>query len=273
MEKVLNIDLLVIDLETCKRCVPTGDELKTAVQILEPAADALGIELRHHEIVVQTAAEAKLNALVSSPTIRLNGRDIDQDIHESVCESCGDLTENETIVDCREWHYRGQVFSSVPLPLLIEAIMEAMLNIDQMPPLVPAPLEELPVNLQRYFDNKKQGLMAKEIEIYDPAMCCSTGVCGPSIDPELMRVATTINSFKEKGIIVQRYGLSTDTQRFISNPVVSDLLEKEGAGVLPVTLLNGEVVKTKSYPTDQEFTGWLKTKLETVKPPKRSGCC
>ena len=45
----------------------------------------------------------------------------------------------------------------------------------------------------------------KNIEIFDPAMCCSTGVCGPSIDPELLRVATVINSLKEKGIIIKPY--------------------------------------------------------------------
>lgn len=155
-KKVLNVDLLVINLDICKRCVPTGDQLRTAVQLLKPVAEALGIELRHHEIVVQTPAEAKVKALLSSPTIRLNGRDIAQDIRESVCESCGNLTNN-TSVDCREWHYRGKVFSYAPLPLLTEAIMGAMLNIDEMPLVVPASLEELPENLQRYFDNRKEG--------------------------------------------------------------------------------------------------------------------
>lgn len=155
--KVLNVDLLVINLDTCKRCVPTGDQLRAAVQLLKPVAEVLGIELRHHEIVVQTTAEAKANALLSSPSIRLNGRDIAQDIRESVCESCGDLTNNNTSIDCREWHYCGKVFPYAPLPLLIEAIMGAMLNIDEMEPVVPAPLEELPENLQRYFDNRKEG--------------------------------------------------------------------------------------------------------------------
>lgn len=155
IKKVLNVDLLVIDLETCKRCVPTGDQLKTAVQLLKPVADALGIELRHHEIVVQSQEEAKKVALLSSPTIRLNGRDIAQDIRESVCESCGDLTTNNTIVDCREWHYHGHAFPYAPLPMLIEAIMGAMLNIDEIPQIVSAPLEELPENLQRYFENMR----------------------------------------------------------------------------------------------------------------------
>ena len=156
LEKVLNVDLLVIDLNTCERCVPTGDQLRVAVGLLAPVAEALGIDLRHHETVVRTAAEAKEHALLSSPTIRLNGRDIAQDIRESECESCGDLTANNTSVDCREWHYRGKVYFSAPAPMLIEAIMDAMLNIDKMPPIVPIPLNKLPENLQQYFNNKKQ---------------------------------------------------------------------------------------------------------------------
>jgi hypothetical protein len=154
MKKVLNVDLLVIDLSTCKRCVPTGDQLKRAVSLLGPVAEVLGIELRHREIVVQTPQEAKEHALLSSPTIRLNGRDIAQDIRESLCESCGDLTHN-TLVDCRDWYYRGKVYSAAPLSLLVEAIMGAMLEIDT-PPVVPEPIEALPENMQRYFDNKRQ---------------------------------------------------------------------------------------------------------------------
>jgi hypothetical protein len=156
VRKILNVDLIVIDLSTCKRCVPTGDQLRAAVKLLTPVAEALGIEFRPQDTVVQTPNEAKEIALLSSPTIRLNGRDIAQDIRESLCESCGDLTDNNTSVDCREWHYRGKVYSAPPIALLIEALMEAMLKIDEIPPVVPAPLKDLPENLRRYFDNKKQ---------------------------------------------------------------------------------------------------------------------
>ncbi len=163
--KVLNVDLVVIDLSSCKRCVPTGDQLKEAVKLLTPAAEALGIELRHREIVVQTPDEARKFGLLTSPTIRLNGRDIAQDIRESRCESCGDLTENNTDVDCREWHYRGKVYSAAPIAMLVESIMQAMLKIDEIPPLATAPILDLPENLKRYFANKKGGSTSKG--------CCS----------------------------------------------------------------------------------------------------
>ena len=115
----------------------------------------------------------------------------------------------------------------------------------------------------------------KRIDIFDPAMCCSTGVCGPSIDPELMRVATVVNALKEKGIMITRHGLSNEPQDFISNKVISDILQKEGADILPVTLVDGKVIKTKQYPTNEELEAWLEIEIsikqETCCGPK--GCC
>ena len=111
----------------------------------------------------------------------------------------------------------------------------------------------------------------KNIEIFDPAMCCSTGVCGPSIDPELLRVATVINSLKEKGIIIKRHGLSSEPQDFISNKVISEILQKEGADILPVTLADGEIVKTKSYPTDEDLSELIVVEISTI-PPKENRC-
>lgn len=153
-KKTLNVELLVIDLTSCKRCVPTGNELKRAVGLLAPVAEVLGIELNYREAIVRTEQEAKALALMSSPTIRLNGRDIVPDIRESLCESCCDLTEDGTLVNCREWHYRGKIYYAAPLPLLTEAIMRAMLDIDT-PPVVPESMAVLPENLRRYFDHKR----------------------------------------------------------------------------------------------------------------------
>lgn len=112
----------------------------------------------------------------------------------------------------------------------------------------------------------------KKIEIFDPAMCCSTGVCGPSIDPELLRIATVINMLKEKGIIIKRYGLSNEPQDFVSNKAISDILQKEGADILPVTLVDGEVAKTKEYPTNEELSKWLGIEIKTKRFEKKGGC-
>lgn len=114
----------------------------------------------------------------------------------------------------------------------------------------------------------------KKIEIFDPAMCCSTGVCGPSVDPELMRIATVINMLKNKGIIIKRHGLSSEPQDFVSNKVISDVLQKEGADVLPVTLVDGEIAKKREYPTNEELSKWLDMDIgaNTKVTLKKGGC-
>lgn len=115
----------------------------------------------------------------------------------------------------------------------------------------------------------------KKIEIFDPAMCCSTGVCGPSIDPELMRIATVINTLKENGIIIKRHGLSSEPQDFIANKVINEILRKEGAEILPVTLIDGEVAKTKEYPTNEELSKWLNINILEAKNESddNQDCC
>ncbi|EPS48057.1 arsenical resistance operon repressor ArsD [Clostridium botulinum CFSAN002369] len=89
--------------------------------------------------------------------------------------------------------------------------------------------------------------------IFDPAMCCSTGVCGPSVDPELLRVSTTINRLKNNGVLVERHNLTSNPQIFVDNKKINEILNKEGVEILPVTMVDGIIVKTKAYPTNKEF--------------------
>lgn len=122
----------------------------------------------------------------------------------------------------------------------------------------------------------------KKMIIFDPAMCCSTGVCGPSIDPELLRVATLISNLQKKGIIIERYNLSGDPHAFIANENINQLLKKYGPKILPATVVDGQIVKTKAYPTNEEFAkllGIAKEDIVTKKPAsnrcncKPGSCC
>lgn len=117
----------------------------------------------------------------------------------------------------------------------------------------------------------------KRMVIFDPAMCCSTGVCGPSVDKELLRVATVLNNLKDKGILVERYNLTNNPQIFVDNREINKMLNDEGVEVLPVTMVDGVVVKTKSYPTDEEFCNLLGVPANYLKAtvkikPKGCGC-
>ena len=75
----------------------------------------------------------------------------------------------------------------------------------------------------------------KKIEIFDPAMCCPTGLCGTNINPELMRIAVVIESLKKQGIIVTRHNLRDEPQVYVSNKTVNAILQKHGADALPIT--------------------------------------
>ncbi|MDD4776657.1 MAG: arsenite efflux transporter metallochaperone ArsD [Fermentimonas sp.] len=104
----------------------------------------------------------------------------------------------------------------------------------------------------------------KKMMIYDPAMCCSTGVCGPSVDKNLLRVATTVSSLTKKGVKIERHNLSDNPQAYIDNREVNKLLNEKGVDVLPITIVDGEVVKTGEYPTNEEFVSLLEIPQEYI---------
>jgi hypothetical protein len=97
----------------------------------------------------------------------------------------------------------------------------------------------------------------KKMIIFEPAMCCSTGVCGPSVDPELLRLSTVINNLKKNGILVERYNLSNNPQVFVDNAEINRMLNTNGVEILPVTMVDDKVVKIKIYPTDEEICKYL----------------
>ena len=92
----------------------------------------------------------------------------------------------------------------------------------------------------------------KEMAPVLETMCCSTGLCGVGVDPELLRISTVLASLKKNGIQVERYNLTNAPQEFIKNAEVNQLISK-GVDVLPVIVLDGKVVITKRYPTNDEF--------------------
>lgn len=108
-----------------------------------------------------------------------------------------------------------------------------------------------------------------KVQIFDPAMCCSTGVCGPSVDPELTRIASAIFQLGKKGFSIERFNLANDPGAFVENNKVNKLLHEKGTDCLPVVILNGEVVKETSYPTTEELAKWYsieETELVEKKP-------
>ena len=88
-----------------------------------------------------------------------------------------------------------------------------------------------------------------KVQVFDPAMCCSTGVCGPSVDATLPRFAADLEWLKSKGISVERYNLAQETAAFASHPLVKATLHSQGTKSLPLILVDGRIVAQGSYPT------------------------
>ena len=109
----------------------------------------------------------------------------------------------------------------------------------------------------------------KDVEIFDPAMCCSTGVCGPSVDPELTRVASAVFSLQKKGFNIKRYQLTTDPDKFAENEEINRVFKEKGPNALPVVLVNGQLAKVGSYPTNEEFAEWFEVKPEELNEKPR----
>lgn len=123
-----------------------------------------------------------------------------------------------------------------------------------------------------------------KIEIFDPALCCSTGICGPSVDPELIRIAADLDAIRKHGFDIQRYNLSQDIQAFTINQVALAYLQQHGPDAFPITIVDGELQTENRYPTREELTAWTgitfepanigKKPIKTIKvQPKSQSCC
>lgn len=95
-----------------------------------------------------------------------------------------------------------------------------------------------------------------ELLVFDPAMCCSTGVCGPEVDPALVHFAADLESMRREGVTVHRFNLGSEPQAFMRNALVRETLQREGTACLPLVVAGGEVVSRGRYPSREELAGW-----------------
>lgn len=124
--RTVTVDFLYLDNESCERCMGTEDALQAALELIEPILESLDVGITVRNIHVSTLDAADATQLAVSPTIRINGRDIQPDYIENTCESCGDLCACEGDVDCRLWRYHGKEHSTAPVGLIVESLVQAI---------------------------------------------------------------------------------------------------------------------------------------------------
>ncbi len=97
----------------------------------------------------------------------------------------------------------------------------------------------------------------KKMKIFEPAMCCETGLCGVGVNPELLRISTVLNALKSNGVVVDRYNLNNAPMEFVNDKVINAHINAHGPEGLPVVTVDDEIVITGRYPTNEEFTSLL----------------
>jgi hypothetical protein len=116
-------------------------------------------------------------------------------------------------------------------------------------------------------------LTTQTLQVFDPAMCCSTGVCGPDVDSRLVQFAADLDWLKSQGVIVQRHNLAQNPAAFVENEAVKTALTDKGEPALPVLLVNGKVAVTGRYPDRPELASLFKFKAPATTAPAKSSCC
>lgn len=169
--KNLNIEFLYLDLNVCGPCQGTEATLDEAVAEVRPILEVTGFHVNVTKLLVANAEQAQSLGFVSSPTIRINGRDMQPEVKEDLCDSCSGLCGDD--VECRVWVYDGEEYWAPPKPMIITAIMTEAYRGGEQAVGAPSADTALPDNLQRFF-------AAKEDPASNDSSCCppSNKCCG-----------------------------------------------------------------------------------------------
>jgi hypothetical protein len=110
------------------------------------------------------------------------------------------------------------------------------------------------------------------IQVFDPAMCCSTGICGTSVDPRLARFAADLAWLKARGASVVRYNLSQQPSAFVEHPEVVEALEVRGEASLPIVRIDGEIRSSGTYPSRAQLAEWARISADSCPTPPAVDC-
>ena len=111
------------------------------------------------------------------------------------------------------------------------------------------------------------------IKVYDPAMCCSTGVCGPDADDELAQFAAALDRAQKNGVVVDRYTLAHQPGEYVANTQVKSLLDSDGVDCLPMVFVDDNLIKKGGYPSRSELLDLLGLDADLEPGDQASGCC
>lgn len=98
-----------------------------------------------------------------------------------------------------------------------------------------------------------------DVEMFDPPMCCPTGLCGPALDQTLLDVNDMVLSLQRENLRVERYQMTSNPNAFLGNAEVMKLVREKQMEALPIVVVRGKLIKTGEYPTLVEIRTALKS--------------
>lgn len=116
----------------------------------------------------------------------------------------------------------------------------------------------------------------KKVQVFDPALCCSSGVCGTEVDQKLVDFSADVDWAKQNGAVIERFNLAQQPMAFAENTAIKGLLERSGESVLPITLVDGEVAFAGRYPSRDDLARWIGATMPATQPVSAvasSSCC
>ena len=111
------------------------------------------------------------------------------------------------------------------------------------------------------------------IQVFDPALCCSTGVCGVDVDQSLVSFSADVEWARQNGAQVERFNLAQQPMAFAQNAVVKAFLERSGQEALPLVLVDGDVALAGRYPNRTELARWAGVAQSVAEPQPAKSCC
>lgn len=113
------------------------------------------------------------------------------------------------------------------------------------------------------------------VQVFDKPMCCSTGICGPQVDPALVRFAGDLDWLRRQGVNVERFNLSQQPREFAAQPDVRAALQTAGVDTLPIIRVEGRIVSQGIYPSRELLASWthVEPAPEVALPVTATGCC
>ena len=152
--KRVELEFLYLDLDVCSPCRSTESNIEEALSRVSGVLESAGAEVAFKKIHVQSFEQAVELGFLTSPTVRVGGRDLQLDFKENHCATCSEVSGTQT--DCRVWLYRGGEYSAPPAAMIVEAVLREVYGGAPAGPAKVVRPETALENLARFFESKRR---------------------------------------------------------------------------------------------------------------------